>query len=97
MANTPRVRRAIEFPAETIDNNVTSTTAVCEIALKNGSHVFFAQSSSVQYVEDGTGSNAYTISKLFADDLLNLYMTEYGLQVTNMFFYSLSGPREEKY
>ena len=97
LANTPRVRRAIEFPAETIDNNVTSTTAVCEIALKHGSHVFFAQSSSVQYVEDGTGSNAYPLSKLFADDILNLYMTEYGLQVTNMFFYSVYGPREADY
>ena len=52
LANTPRVRRAIEFPAETIDNNVTSTTAVCEIALAHSSHVYFAQSSSVQYVED---------------------------------------------
>ena len=31
LGNTPRVRRAIEFPAETIDNNVTSTTAVCEM------------------------------------------------------------------
>ena len=51
LANTPRVRRAIEFPAETIDNNVTSTTAVCELALYHGSHVFFAQSSSVQYDE----------------------------------------------
>ena len=58
LANTPRVRRAIEFPAETIDNNVTSTTAVCEIALAHSSHVYFAQSSSVQYVEDGTGQNA---------------------------------------
>ena len=36
-------------------------------------------------------------SKLFADDILNLYMTEYGLQVTNMFFYSVYGPREADY
>ena len=97
LANTPRVRRAIEFPAETIDNNVTSTTAVCEIALSHSSHVYFAQSSSVQYVEDGTGQNAYTLSKLFADDILQLYMEQYGLQVTNMFFYSVYGPREADY
>ena len=97
LANTPRVRRAIEFPAETIDNNVTSTTAVCEIALKHSSHVYFAQSSSVQYVEDGTGQNAYTLSKLFADDILQLYMEQYGVQVTNMFFYSVYGPREADY
>ena len=97
LANTPRVRRAIEFPAETIDNNVTSTTAVCEIALAHSSHVYFAQSSSVQYVEDGTGQNAYTLSKLFADDILQLYMEQYGLQVTNMFFYSVYGPREADY
>ena len=97
LANTPRVRRAIEFPAETIDNNVTSTTAVCEIALTHSSHVYFAQSSSVQYTDDGTSQNAYTLSKLFADEILNLYMQQYGLQVTNMFYYSVYGPREADY
>ena len=97
LANTPRVRRAIEFPAETIDNNVTSTTAVCEIALTHSSHVYFAQSSSVQYTDDGTSQNAYTLSKLFADEILNLYMEQYGLQVTNMFYYSVYGPREADY
>ena len=70
LANTPRVRRAIEFPVETIDNNVTSTTAVCDIALAHGSHVFFAQSSSVQYEDQGTLDNAYTLSKVFADEIL---------------------------
>ena len=83
LANTPRVRRAIEFPAETIDNNVTSTTAVCEIALTHSSHVYFAQSSSVQYTDDGTSQNAYTLSKLFADEILNLYMEQYGLQAVS--------------
>ena len=73
------------------------TTAVCEIGLAHSSHVYFAQSSSVQYVEDGTGQNAYTLSKLFADDILQLYMEQYGLQVTNMFFYSVYGPREADY
>jgi nucleoside-diphosphate-sugar epimerase len=95
LANTPRVRRAIEFPAETIDNNVTSTTAVCDIALEHSSHVYFAQSSSVQY--DETISNPYTLSKLFADEILRLYEIEYGVQVTNMFFYSVYGPREADY
>lgn len=95
LANTPRVRRAIEFPAETIDNNVTSTTAVCEIGLQHGSHLFFAQSSSIQY--DDTSSNAYSLSKRFCDEILTLYMTEYGLHSTNMFFYSVYGPREADY
>ena len=95
LANTPRVRRAIEFPAETIDNNVTSTTAVCELALYHGSHVFFAQSSSVQY--DETQQNPYTLSKHFADQILLMYGHEYGVQVTNMFFYSVYGPREADY
>ena len=95
LANTPRVRRAIEFPAETIDNNVTSTTAVCEIGLQHGSHLFFAQSSSIQY--DESVQNAYSLSKRFCDDILSLYMHEYGLQVTNMFYYSVYGPREADY
>lgn len=95
LANTPRVRRAIEFPAETIDNNVTSTTAICELALSHGSHIFFAQSSSIQYEE--TQSNPYTLSKLFADEILRMYEIEYGVQVTSMFFYSVYGPREADY
>ena len=95
LANTPRVRRAIEFPAETIDNNVTSTTAVCEIALEHGSHVFFSQSSSVQY--DETQLNPYTLSKKFADQILTMYGMEYGVQVTNMYYYSVYGPREADY
>ena len=97
LANTPRVRRAIEFPVETIDNNVTSTTAVCDIALAHGSHVFFAQSSSVQYEDQGTLDNAYTLSKVFADEILHLFEMQYGIQVTNMYFYSVYGPREADY
>ena len=97
LANTPRVRRAIEFPVETIDNNVTSTTAVCDIALAHGSHVFFAQSSSVQYEDQGTLDNADTLSKVFADEILHLFEMQYGIQVTNMYFYSVYGPREADY
>lgn len=96
LGNTPRVRRAIEFPQETIDNNVTSTTAVCEIGIKHECPVYFAQSSSVQYIEYTFG-NAYTLSKCFANDILELYSSEYGLQVTKMFFYSVYGPREADY
>lgn len=96
LGNTPRVRRAIEFPQETIDNNVTSTTAVAEIGIKHDCPVYFAQSSSVQYIEE-TASNAYTISKVFADMILDLYANEYGLQVTKMYFYSVYGPREADY
>ena len=95
LANTPRVRRAIEFPREAIDNNVTSTTAVCDIALQHGATLFFAQSSSVQYKEAIT--NAYTLSKVFADGVLKMYGTEYGLHTINMYFYSVYGPREADY
>lgn len=96
LANTPRVRRAIDFPRETIDNNVTTTTAVCDIALAHGSHVFFAQSSSIKYLED-TFENPYTVSKVMADMVLEMYRESYGLQVTNMFYYSVYGPREADY
>jgi UDP-glucose 4-epimerase len=97
LANTPRVRRAIEFPAETIDNNVTSTTAVCDIGLQHSSKIYFAQSSSVQYNDQGTGTNAYTISKMFCDTILSMYRDQYGLDVTNMYYYSVYGPREADY
>ena len=96
LGNTPRVRRAIEFPGEAIENNVTSTVAVCELALEVSAKVFFAQSSSINYIEQ-TASNAYTLSKVMADMTLDLYMNEYGLQVTKMFFYNVYGPREADY
>jgi UDP-glucose 4-epimerase len=96
LANTPRVRRAIEFPRETIDNNVTSTTAVCDIAMAHSAHVFFAQSSSIKYLED-TVDNPYTLSKVMADMVLDMYQTAYGVQVTSMFYYSVYGPREANY
>lgn len=95
LANTPRVRRAIEFPREAIDNNVTSTTAVCDLALHHGATLFFAQSSSIKYKEAIT--NAYTLSKVFADGVLKMYGTEYGLHAINMYFYSVFGPREADY
>ena len=61
----------------------------------HGSHVFFSQSSSVQY--DETQQNPYTLSKHFADQILLMYGAEYGVQVTNMFYYSVYGPREADY
>ena len=97
LANTPRVRRAIEFPVETIDNNVTSTSAVCDIALEHSSHVYFAQSSSVQYEDQGTLDNAYTLSKSFCDQMLDMFTYQYGLHVTKMYYYSVYGPREADY
>lgn len=103
LGNTPRVRRAIEFPQETIDNNITSTTAVCEIAAQHGSTVFFAQSSSVQYAIDDEDENfhitdnAYTMSKVMCDMILTLYRDQYGVHIINMFFYSVYGPREADY
>ena len=30
LANSPRVRRSLEEPRDTIDNNITTTTAVCD-------------------------------------------------------------------
>jgi UDP-glucose 4-epimerase len=96
LGNTPRVRRALEFPGEAIENNVTSTVAVCELGLATGAQVYFAQSSSIRYLED-TSSNAYTLSKVMADMTLDLYMDQYGLLVTKMFYYNVYGPREADY
>ena len=96
LGNTPRVRRAIEFPGEAIENNVTSTVAVCELGLELSAKVYFAQSSSINYLED-TSSNAYTLSKVMADMTLDLYMDQYGLEVTKMFYYNVYGPREADY
>ena len=95
LANTPRVRRAIDHPAEAIINNISSTAAVAEKAARLGVPLYFAQSSSTLFADKY--SNAYTWSKVACDEVLEMFAQNYDLQYTNMFFYNVYGPGEADY
>ena len=45
LANSPRVRRSFEEPRDTINNNITTTTTVCDWARHWQTFLFFATSS----------------------------------------------------
>ena len=51
LANSPRIRRALEYPTETIVNNIGTTCAVADWARIFNCKLFFATSSSTQYTD----------------------------------------------
>ena len=95
LANSPRVRRALEYPTETINNNVATTTAVSDWARIFNCKLFFATSSSKQYME--AIENPYTFSKIVCENILNLYRNLYSLDFVKMYFYNVYGPGEANY
>tara|TARA_B100000287_G_scaffold163599_1_gene154337 strand:+ start:1133 stop:2011 length:879 start_codon:yes stop_codon:yes gene_type:complete len=95
LANSPRVRRSLEYPTETIINNVSTTCAVADWARIFNCKLFFATSSSTQYVE--SRGNPYTFSKLVCEEALNLYRNLYSLDYVLMYFYNVYGPGEADY
>lgn len=95
LANSPRVRRSLDYPTETIVNNVSSTAAVCDWARVMNCRLFFATSSSTKYEKESR--NPYTWSKYMCEDMLELYGELYGLEYTKMFFYNVYGPGEADY
>tara|TARA_B100000131_G_scaffold10181_1_gene10729 strand:+ start:3040 stop:3918 length:879 start_codon:yes stop_codon:yes gene_type:complete len=95
LANSPRIRRAMEYPTETITNNINTTCKVMDWARIFNCKLFFATSSSTQYAE--SKANPYTFSKLVCEEALHLYRKLYSLDYVLMFFYNVYGPREADY
>ena len=95
LANSPRIRRALEYPTETITNNINTTCKVMDWARIFNCKLFFATSSSTQYAE--SHENPYTFSKIMCETTLNLYRKLYSLDYVLMYFYNVYGPREADY
>lgn len=95
LANSPRIRRALEYPTETIVNNISTTAAVADWARIFNCKLFFSSSSSTQY--DESIENPYTLSKLQCHQILGLYRKLYQLDFVLMFFYNVYGPGEANY
>ena len=95
LANSPRVRRALEYPTETITNNINTTCAVADWARVFNCKLFFSTSSSTQYKE--SQGNPYTFSKVVCESLLDMYRKLYSLDYVLMFYYNVYGPGEADY
>jgi UDP-glucose 4-epimerase len=95
LANSPRVRRALEYPTETITNNVNTTCAVADWARIFNCKLFFSTSSSTQYKE--SQGNPYTFSKVVCESILQMYRNLYSLDFVLMFYYNVYGPGEADY
>jgi UDP-glucose 4-epimerase len=109
LAATVGVRRVVEKPIETIENNVAGTEAVLSAARGRGTKVLIASTSEVYgratkipFAEDddvvlGPSSHprwGYAVSKLVDELLAFGYLREWGLPVVIARLFSVVGPRQ---
>lgn len=94
LANSPRVRRSLDYPVDTMRNNIDSTLNVIQMALDIDCPLYFSTSSSTKYAES---NNPYTLSKKMCEDTLNIFKEKYGIKATLMYYYNVFGPGEADY
>jgi UDP-glucose 4-epimerase len=95
LANTPRIRLALEQPILALRNNIDPTIHVADWARKLNCRLYFATSSSTIYSDKL--SNPYTLGKSASEDILQMYEKIYNLKYNLMYFYNVYGPREADY
>jgi|TARA_X000001036_G_scaffold124687_1_gene118174 UDP-glucose 4-epimerase len=95
LAATPRIRLSQKDPFGTITNNFNSTMVVAEYARRERIPLFFAASSSTQFLHHQ--ENPYTFSKCVSEEILQLYHKIYKLEYHMLYFYNVYGPREADY
>ena len=95
MACIPRVAYSVEFPAQTMKNNVLCTTHVLNFARKVGAkRVIYSGSSSV--VGDGDGPNSpYGLQKLISEMECELYSKLYGLDTVSLRYFNVYSPDQK--
>jgi UDP-glucose 4-epimerase len=94
LANSPRVRRSLDYPVDTLRNNIDTTLNVIDMALQINCPLYFSTSSSTKYVES---NNPYTLSKKMCEDLILMFRSKYKLEATMMYYYNVFGPGEADY
>ena len=95
LAATPRIRLSQKDPFGSITNNFNSTMVVAEYARRERIPLFFAASSSTQFLHHQ--ENPYTFSKCVSEEILQLYHKIYQLEYHMLYFYNVYGPREADY
>ncbi len=89
LACVPRVAYSVEFPVETMENNVLITSCVLNFARKIGcKRVIYSGSSSV--VGNGNGpSSPYGLQKLISEMECKLYSDLYGLDTVTLRYFNV--------
>ena len=95
LANSPRVRRALDYPFDTMKNNIGTTLNVLEMAHEIKCPLYFSTSSSTKYTEAFT--NPYTVSKSMCEDLISFFDNYLKERSTLMYYYNVFGPGEADY
>ena len=95
LANSPRVRRALDYPFDTMKNNLGTTINVLEMSKEIGCPLYFSTSSSTKYAE--AFANPYTVSKAMCEDLISFFDSYFKKQSTLMYYYNVFGPGEANY
>ena len=95
LACIPRVAYSVEFPTQTMRNNVLCTTYVLNFARKVGAkRVIYSGSSSV--VGDGNGPNSpYGLQKLISEMECELYSKLYGLDTVSLRYFNVYSPDQQ--
>ncbi len=95
LACVPRVAYSVEFPVETMENNVLITSCVLNFARKmNCKRVIYSGSSSV--VGNGNGpSSPYGLQKLISEMECKLYSDLYGLDTVTLRYFNVYSEDQE--
>ena len=95
LACIPRVAYSVDFPTQTMENNVLCTTHVLNFARKVGAkRVIYSGSSSV--VGDGNSPNSpYALQKLFSEMECRLYSKLYNLDTVTLRYFNVYSPDQK--
>lgn len=96
LAATARVGISLNFPEETLSNNINSTLLLLDHCRKYPStQLIFASSSSAAFAD--VMQNPYAMSKRICEDLIEMYRKTYGVKGTIVRFFNVYGPGEADY
>ncbi len=92
LACEPRVGYSLEFPVETMHNNIMSTSVVLNFARKVGAkRVIYSSSSSIKGNGDGPTS-PYGLQKMTSEIETKLYAELYGIDTVSLRYFNVYSP-----
>lgn len=103
LAALPRVQYSIDFPVKTTEANILETVKLYEACVGNVKRVVYASSSSVYGNTEQFPTPIYTpkaplspyaLQKSFCEDIGAQFSTLYGLDIINLRFFTVFGPRQ---
>jgi UDP-glucose 4-epimerase len=96
LAAIPRVGVSLEHPGLVLQNNQSSTLSLLEHCRLNPKTLLInASSSSVVYAD--LDKNPYALSKKVCEDMVNTYVSCFGIKAASVRFFNVYGPGESDY